>query len=59
MQVFEHAFAMLDFAAAEAPGVGPVEAGRVALEPGIFFTTEELFAQRKADDHAEDARCVV
>ena len=59
MQVLKHAFAMLDFAAAEAPGAGAVEPGRVALEPGIFFTTEELFAQRKANDHAEDVTRVV
>jgi hypothetical protein len=59
VKVLEHAFAVLDFATAQPPIVGAVQARRMALESDILCLTEELRAQRKANDHAEDFTCVV
>jgi hypothetical protein len=50
-QMLQHALPVFDLAAAQTAGIGPVEAGRMGLEP-IF-----LLAQREADDH--DADCIV
>jgi hypothetical protein len=53
--VLEHAFTMDDFPLAETPGVGSVQARRVALEPVFPGFAPGFAAERKANDHEADS----
>lgn len=57
MQVREHPLAVLDLAAAQAPRIRPVQAGRMALEPGIVQLTGLLpdCTGDEANDHETDS----
>ena len=59
MQVLEHAFTVLDLAPAQAPRVGAVQPGGMALEPHPFEGLAAMLppagpGQRETDDHEDD-----
>jgi hypothetical protein len=57
MKVREHPLAVLDLAAAQAPRVRPVQAGRVTFEPGIVQMVGLLpeCTGDEANDHDADS----
>jgi len=53
--MIEHALAMRNLPRAEPAGVGPVQAGRMRLEPQtvILAAPEQCPSQREANDHED------